>query len=641
MSPTHASPELYWLPARPETWRQRVSALADLADRDPAAWTEAVALARYRLDFSGVNALDRATRRLVRPGTASFDPGGVIPSVRLAILSSSTTTHLHGAIRVGGLRQVLAIEVYEPDYGQYRQVLAAPRSPLVDFAPDVVVFAFDAVTVASQARAAASQADAKRLAEAYVAQLKELWATARARTGAAIIQQTVMPRFAAAGGSNEHRLPGSPAAFVARVNALLRDAVDDANVDLLALDARVSQDGVDRWFGAAQWHGARQEVSLPAAPMYGDLLARLLAARLGRSSKCCVFDLDNTLWGGVIGDDGLQGIVLGAGSAAGEAFLDLQHYALALRRRGILLAVCSKNDAATAVEPFDRHPEMALKRSDIACFVANWDDKASNLQQIARTLSIGLESLVFIDDNPFERELVRRALPEVFVPEVPEDPALVARCIADAGCFEAVSVTAEDAMRAELYADNARREARRSSATDLDGYLADLDMTLHWGAFAESDVARVTQLINKTNQFNLATRRLSEGEVRAIMADPRAVGLRFRLVDRFGDNGVIAVVTGHMADDETFVIDDWLMSCRVLGRHVEAATLNALVEAARRLGATRIAGRYRPTGKNGLVADLLPRLGFSVTEDGHGALDLHRFAERPAPMRSVETTGAR
>ncbi len=208
-----------------------------------------------------------------------------------------------------------------------------------------------------------------------------------------------------------------------------------------------------------------------AAPLYGDLLLRILAARQGRSAKCLVLDLDNTLWGGVIGDDGLEGIVLAQGSALGEAFVDLQLHAREQARRGVILAVVSKNDEANAHAVFEQHPEMVPKRSDIACFIANWDDKATNIRKVAHQLNIGLDSLVFVDDNPFERNLVRQELPMVAVPAVPEEPALVAACLADAGYFEGVAVTEEDRERTRLYQENLGREALQAEAADLPSYL--------------------------------------------------------------------------------------------------------------------------------------------------------------------------
>jgi FkbH-like protein len=364
--------------------------------------------------------------------------------------------------------------------------------------------------------------------------------------------------------------------------------------------------------------------------LYGDLVARILAAKQGRSYKCLVLDLDNTIWGGVVGDDGVEGIVLGQGSALGEAYVAFQQYARELSRRGVILAVCSKNDEASALEPFDRHPEMVLKRADIASFAANWSDKANNIRAIAQELNVGLDSLVFIDDSPFERDLVRRELPMVAVPEVVDDPTYFATTIADAGYFEALSVTDEDRERTNQYRDNRDREISRASATDLDSYLRSLDMRLHQRRFDRVGLRRVVQLINRSNQFNLTTRRYTEDEVRAVMDDPGAFGLQLRLIDRFGDNGVIAIVIGRLQGDGDLYIDTWLMSCRVLGRQVEQATLILIAQEAERLGAHRLIGHYIPSKKNGMVENHYAKLGFTVIDtdsagESHNLLDLKSF----------------
>ncbi|HSU04783.1 MAG TPA: HAD-IIIC family phosphatase, partial [Acetobacteraceae bacterium] len=382
------------------------------------------------------------------------------------------------------------------------------------------------------------------------------------------------------------------------------------------------------------WHHAKQEVAPAAAPMYGELVARLLAAIQGRSAKCLVLDLDNTVWGGVVGDDGLEGIIIGQGSASGEAYLEFQDYCRELSRRGVILGVCSKNDEANALEPFDKHPDMLLRRADIACFVANWSDKAANIRQIAAELNIGLDALVFIDDNPFERNLIRRELPMIAVPEVTEDPVSFIAAIADAGYFEAVAITNEDRERTAQYHGNRAREALRSSTTDLEGYLRGLEMQLLWRTFDRVGLARTVQLINKSNQFNLTTRRYTEQDVLAVMDDPTAFGLQLRLLDRFGDNGVIAIIIGRLQPDRDLLIDTWLMSCRVLGRQVEPTTLNLIAEQARLLGAQRLLGDYVPTRKNGMVQDHYAKLGFTVMEATSGGgsravLDLARFTPIP------------
>jgi FkbH-like protein len=492
--------------------------------------------------------------------------------------------------------------------------------------------------------AALSAEDAETALKDALARIEQCWALAKKAFGCPVMQQTALDVFPALLGNNEHRLAGSRSSFVARLNVALRAAADAHGVDLVPLDDAARRDGVRIWHDPALWHRSKQEVTPALAPSYGELVGRLIAARQGRSSKCLVLDLDNTLWGGVIGDDGLDGIVIGQGSPLGEGFTAVQEYAKELARRGIILAVCSKNDEANAIEPFEKHPEMVLRRTDIASFRANWQDKAGNIRGIAQDLNIGLDSLVFLDDNPFERNLVREELPMVQVPEWADaDPAVVPALLADAGYFESLAMTAEDLERSAQYQENRAREELRASVTDMDSYLRALDMRMVWTRFDSVGQSRVVQLINKTNQFNLTTRRHTDADVAAIMADPASFGLQIRLLDRFGDNGIIAIVIGRTTAPEEVTIDTWLMSCRVLGRGVERTTLNLVAAQAAALGAKRLIGEYIPTKKNGMVRDHYTRLGFtqaSMAEDGRSTavLDLSGFVPEPTFINVTEGT---
>ena len=602
--------EPYWLPPV-EDWSTQIGQIERLQP-GPQAWEMLVQLANTRLDFLRAGRLDRSLVRLF----ADAPPLGLSTKpVRLAVLGSSTTTHLAAPIRIAALRRGLWVKVYEPDYGQYRQALQDPGSALHSFEPTSVLLALDAHHLLAGADPALDAAQAQAETDSVLASLRTLWRRARDAFRCQVLQQTVLPMFPPVLGLNEHKLPGSAAASAFRLNARLRDSAEEEGVDLLSLDVRVAQEGLAAWHDPALWTRAKQEVSPLAAPMYGELVARLLAAGQGQVSKCLVLDLDNTLWGGVIGDDGLEGIVIGQGSPLGEAFAAFQAYAAALAKRGVILAVCSKNDEANALAAFDQHPDMVLKRADISAFVANWADKAANLREIASRLNIGLDALVFADDNPFERNLVRRELPMVCVPELPEDPVLFARCLSDAGYFEGLSITPEDRDRTRQYQANRRRESLQGESTDMASYLRSLGMELRWRPFDRVGLQRITQLINKTNQFNLTTRRYTQEDVEAVIVDPRAVGLQFRLVDRYGDNGVIAIVIGRRTDDEHLLLDTWLMSCRVLGRAVEEATLAVLAAEAAGMGIARLEGCYLPTQKNAMVADHYPKLGFARLVD--------------------------
>ena len=510
-----SGPMLNWLPIAGD-FREDLGAA--LAQANPRDGLEGLAsLAACRLGFLETIQLDRALARLGAKEAPGYAP------VRLAILASSTVDHLSPAIRVAGLRRKLLIDVHSGAYGQYRQDLLDPDSALHRFAPQAVLFSLTAREAIAGVALTASAAEVDGAIGRFVSELRSLWRKAREIGGPAVIQQTFLDVGEPLFGGYDRMVPGAPATVVTRLNNQVCEAAGRDGVLVLDIARASQRDGIDAWFDVGRWLQGKLEIAPQAAPLYGDLAARILGAQRGLSKKCLVLDLDNTLWGGVIGDDGLDGIVLGEGSAAGEAHLALQHYAKQLKERGVVLAVCSKNDAKIAEAAFRDHPEMVLRRSDFAAFQANWDDKAQNLKAIAARLNIGIDSLVFVDDNPIERARVRQSLPMVAVPELPEDPAHYVRCLAEAGYFEAIAFTAEDRDRAQSYAANAEREALLGSAESMEDFLRGLAMTAVYGPFTAVDHARVVQLINKTNQFNTTTRRYAGDEIARIMEEPDAV----------------------------------------------------------------------------------------------------------------------
>jgi FkbH-like protein len=432
-------------------------------------------------------------------------------------------------------------------------------------------------------------------------------------------------------------LPGTLRNLLGRINAGLCEnlaGTADLLVDVAGLAETV---GLDAWHSPVQWNMAKLPFSNTYLPIYADYVCRIIAALRGKSRKCLVLDLDNTVWGGVIGDDGLEGVAVAQGDPTGEAHLAVQRLALDLRSRGVVLAVSSKNNDAVARLPFREHPEMLLREEHIAVFQANWNDKATNIKAIANELSLGLDSMVLLDDNPVERGLVRQILPQVAVPELPEDPALYARTLAAAGYFEAIAFSDEDRKRAGFYQDNARRVSLQQQAGDVEAYLASLNMEITFGPFDSTGRARIAQLINKSNQFNLTTRRYSEAEIAQLEADPCCFTLQVRLADTFGDNGMISVVICRPSTPDAWVIDTWLMSCRVLGRRVEHMVLRELIEHTRARGISRLVGTYIPTAKNQLVEHHYRNLGFAETradENGttHWALDVQSANVQSAPM---------
>jgi FkbH-like protein len=352
---------------------------------------------------------------------------------------------------------------------------------------------------------------------------------------------------------------------------------------------------------------------------------------MGLSSKVLVVDLDNTLWGGIIGEDGLGGIRIGPPTPEGEAYQDLQRFLKELQERGVLLAVCSKNNPTDAESPFRSHADMILKLEDFVAFRASWQDKATGLRSIAEELSLGLDSFVFLDDNPLERAWVRTNLPQVIVPEGGCTPWSLLSSLQRGAYFEAIALTAEDLDRKVSYQSTAAIRVAGSSGVPLEDFLRGLHMQSAHGAVDATTVLRVAQLVNKTNQFNVTSRRYSADEVARMTASPHWWCHWFRLADRFGDHGLIGVLFARIERDAWFV-DTWLMSCRVLGRRMEEFMCGQLLAAAEAAGARTVHGEYVRTEKNGMVSDLYPRMGFVPDGDeGRFRLDIGIHAPPQAP----------
>ena len=602
-------PMMSWLPIAPDfrTSLRAAQDASEIGDRLQGL----VSLAGNRLGFLETIQLDRSFAQLGLKEAPGFTP------VRLAVLASSTVDHLLPAIRVAGLRRRLLIDAHCGAYGQYRQDLLNLTSSVHKFAPQTVLFALTAREVIADVSLTASVAEVDKAITRFIDNLRALWRKARATFNSSIIQQTFIDLTEPLFGSYDRFVPAAPSRIVARLNDRLDEAAAQEEVLLLDVARASERDGIDAWFDTGRWLQGKLEIAPQAAPKYGDLLTRILAAQRGLSKKCLVLDLDNTLWGGVVGDDGIEGIVLGEGSAVGEAHLALQAYAKQLKERGVILAVCSKNDPKIAEGVFEQHPEMILKRTDIAEFMANWNDKAENLKTIATKLNIGIESLVFVDDNPVERARIRQSLPMIGVPELPEDAAQYVRCLADAGYFESVGFTSEDQQRARLYAENAEREALFQSVQSMDEFLSGLNMSVVSGPFTAVDHVRIVQLINKTNQFNTTTRRYTSEEIAQLINLPSALTLQFRLLDRIGDNGLVSTMILRPVDgrDHALEIENWVMSCRVFGRQLEFEAMNIAVEAARQRGVQAFIADYIPTPKNDVISSLYPSLGFSPLDN--------------------------
>jgi FkbH-like protein len=624
---------LAWLPPAPADFAAACKTLGSMSSVGPASW----ALANHALDQNQLTRLGRAIGRAVADGR-TLNP---LESFRLGLIGNGTLELLIPILVATAARHGLALECIHADYGQVTQEALDPSSRINMAKPDAVLLALDYRGLPLQFIAGDVAAEGVDI-DCAIAQINRIRESIRRHSGATVIIQTVPPPPETLFGSFDCVVPGTPRRLIERLNRAIAESIADTS-DLVLDVARLAETvGLGTWHSPALWNMAKLPFDDSCVPIYADHVMRLISALRGRSRKCLILDLDNTVWGGVIGDDGLAGIKIAQGDPTGEAHLAVQQLALNLRRRGIVLAVSSKNTDELARVPFREHPEMLLREEHFAVFQANWNDKATNIKAIAEELSLGLSSMVFLDDNPVERALVRQLLPEVAVPELPEDPAWYARTLAAAGYFESIAFSSEDRTRADMYQSNARRVVLQNQAGDLDAYLASLEMEILFSPFDRTGRARISQLINKSNQFNLTTRRYSEAEVAAAENESDVLTLQVRLIDRFGDNGMISVVICRPDGPFVWAIDTWLMSCRVLGRNVEQMVLREIVHHARNSGIQTLVGTYRPTEKNALVRDHYRKLGFKNLEertDGTTVWSLVTALEIAAAPMTVCRTG--
>jgi FkbH-like protein len=603
--------ELQWLPRPTQEFSARLKAWAAASD---SRGSELQSLALAGLDL---NQLTRLSKVIVKARSEGKSLAPLVP-FKLAVLSNSTIDLAVPALVASAVRHGVSLEVIQPSYDQVAQEAMTPDSTVNAAKPDAVLFALDYRALPLKI-SLGNPAAASATVQGAVGYLQALRSGIKANSNAICIFQNFALPPETLFGSLDRTLPGTLRNLLDCINREMASFLFGSGDILLDIAGLAETVGLAEWHNPQLWNMAKLAFSDEFIPLYADHVARTIAAIRGKSRKVLILDLDNTVWGGVIGDDGLEGIKIAQGDAAGEAHIAVQRLALDLRRRGIVLAVSSKNTDAVARVPFEQHPEMLLKLGDIAVFQANWNDKATNIQAIAEELSLGLDAMVFLDDNPAERGLVRRLLPQVAVPELPEEPAFYARTLTAAGYFEAVAFADEDLKRAGFYQDNAKRVSLQKQVGGVDAYLASLDMTITFQPFDTTGRARIVQLINKSNQYNLTTRRYTDPEVAEAEGDPDVFTLQVRLADIFGDNGMISVIICRPSETGAWEIDTWLMSCRVLGRKVEHMVLRAMLEHARAAGVRTLVGFYIPSDRNKLVLDHYARLGFTkVAEDDKG-----------------------
>jgi FkbH-like protein len=591
---------------------------------------QALALLRDALNRNGLGPeeLDRAGRFIQKARAGGAAAAGTLG---VHLLGQCTTSWLVPAVTAVAWGQGQDCSVAEGGYDNILQDLnrlAAERR-----APDVVVL------IPWTHRLFGGSGPVDERVEDELAFWRHAWEVA-GRMGSRVVQVGYDWMSPGAEGYGLAGEPGSPVDLVRAANAALRRSRPPGSY-FLDLELVSGMMGREAFYDPRRYYWTKQPFSERGVMRLAEHLWAGVRALTTGPKKVLVLDLDNTLWGGVVGEAGALGVALGEG-ADGEAYRAFQGHVKALSRRGIVLAVASKNNPADGLEPFEKNPDMILGLDDIAAAEINWEPKGTTIRRIAEALGLGLDSFVFFDDNPAEREQVRQAIPEVSVAEVPAEPAEYARALQAGLWFETASLTEEDRSRAGQYAVERRRRDLQQSAGSMEDYLRSLEMRADVREIDEADLMRVVQLLAKTNQFNLTTRRHTREDVLRLLARPGAIGMTLRVEDRFGDHGLVGAMIAVPAeeDERALRVDTWLMSCRVIGRTVEEFSFGELLERARRLGYREIHGEYVPTKKNALVGELYDRMGFRRVRIGDDQAVLYVLevaaATRPAAYLSLK-----
>ena len=553
----------------------------------------------------------RSIRRELLASSGNFE------KKRVAILGGSSTHEVKDMMELFLLNYGIKATFYESDYGQYWEDAVFSNPKLDGFNPDFIYIHTTVRNIEKFPNAHDTRGSAKELLETSFNHFSQMWNALRKRYSCPIIQNNFeLPEVRRLGNLDGVDYRGG-IRFVRALNNLFAEFAEEHDgIYVNDINYLSSCLGLDVWFDDSAWYLYRYACSLTSFPTIGFNVANIIKSIIGKNKKCIVTDLDNPLWGGVIGDDGIEGIELSEGTPQGEAYRYYQEYLKCLSSIGVVLAVNSKNEEDIALSGLN-HPDSILTKDDFAAFRANWNTKADNLQAIAYELNLGTDSFVFVDDNEAERDIVKVNVSGVDCVEftqIEDVPRLIDR----SGYFAITSLSGDDLARHNMYQANARRRKLESESVDFNSYLQSLEMTATIGAFIPLVIPRVTQLINKTNQFNLTTRRVLQDEVECWAEDDKAVTLYGALKDKYGDNGLVSALMGKISGD-SLMIEIWVMSCRVFRRELEYAMMDSLVEICLKKELSSIVGKYIPTKKNGYVKDLYANLGFSYvgdTEDG-------------------------
>ena len=540
-------------------------------------------------------------------------------TIKVAILGDTATQFLNVALKGTAFEKSFNFEIYEADFGQISRQIMDPTSEFYDFEPEyTIIFEASHKLLSYYYK---SYNDQLNFAQNKINYLEDLYQTITQRTKSKVIFCNFPEIDSQIFGNFSQKIESSFGFQQRKLNYLLAKlALEKSNLFIADLCAIQNKFGRDFMFSPNVYINTEMVLSLDILPVVAENMVGIISSIEGKFKKCLILDLDNTTWGGIIGDDGLEKIQIGS-LGIGKAFSEFQHWVKALQRRGIIIAVCSKNDEDKAKEPFEKHPDMVLKLEDISVFVANWENKADNIRKIQSILNIGFDSMVFLDDNPFERNLVRENLPEVCVPELPEDPANYLEYLYELNLFETASFSENDAERTKQYQIESQRATALESFTNVEEFLKSLNMISDVQEFNNFSKPRVSQLSQRSNQFNLRTVRYTEEEVNDLIQSDQHYTLSFTLEDKYGDNGLICVIVLEGLDPENIFIESWFMSCRVLKRGMEEFTLNTIVETAKKNGFKKLIGEYIESPKNQMVQNHYENLGFK-TENGKWILEI-------------------
>jgi FkbH-like protein len=540
-----------------------------------------------------------------------------LPKVKVALLGDFATQMLNTAIRGMAIEYNLAFDLFEAEFNQIDQQVFDTDSELYKHEPNFIIICKSGENLEAKFLGLKNEKRAD-FANTEIQYFENIVETIQQQLpNSKIIAFNFPANFDLSLGHFALKSKSSFRYQLHQLNLKLMElSISLGNLFLLDVDALQAQYGYNARIEQKFYIKSNLIYSLNFLPLIAKHVLDIIGAIRGTHlHKCLILDLDNTTWGGIIGDDGIEKIQVGD-LGNGKAFSNLQKWAKSLKQRGIILCVCSKNTEGVAQEPFLKHPEMVLRLEDIAVFVANWENKADNIRYIQSVLNIGFDSMVFLDDNPFERNLVRTELPKVIVPELPEDPTEYVAYLRTLNLFETASLSKQDEERTEQYQQEAKRLQIQAKYSSIDEYLEQLDMSAVCAPFDKFSIPRIAQLTQRSNQFNLRTIRYTEQEVEAVQQDSNKLGFQISLEDKFGDYGLISLIIGEKRGKSLF-IDTWIMSCRVLKRGVENYVLNQIVVQAKALGLSEIVGEYIPTPKNDLVKDHYKNLGFSQEGETH------------------------